>query len=198
MVQDDPLDGLLTFQQLQARAQRFADTPTELKLSREITALSSLCLGRSWMTHDPLRIGGLLTDAYKLVQLIAIYPLDDTDRLEELLQDIEYALCAFMRHKPFSCLAEHRIAFRELGLAIGLQAISKMLKLIKQQSKCFRHPNLLIGLLEKLYVYYPVHDIIEKFWLNPKHQSFDAWQEHSDINSVMLATSLHPDGYLQL
>lgn len=198
MGQQDPLDGLLTYQQLQASAKRFADTPTALSLEPEIAEMSSICLERSWTTHDALGIGGLLTDSYKLIQLITIYQLDETDRLEELLQDIKYSLHTLIERKPFNVLAEHRLAFRELGLAIGLQTISKMQNLIKQQPDCFRHPNLLSGLLDKLSGYCPLHEIIEQFWLKPKHQHLDVWQDHADINNVMLATSLHPDGYLQL
>lgn len=198
MGQQDPLDTLLTYQQLQTSAQRFSDIPTALDLESEITEMSSICLGRSWTTHDALGIGGLLTNSYKLMQLIALNHLDETDRLEELLQDIEYSLHTFIRHKPFNLLAEHRLAFRELGLAIGLQTISKMQDLLKQQPDCFKHPYLLSGLLDKLSAYGPIHEIIEQFWLKPKHQCLDVWQNNADINNVMLATSLHPEGYLHL
>ena len=30
----------------------------------------------------------------------------------------------------------------------------------------------------------------------PGHQSAKTWREHADINNVMLATSLAPEGYL--
>jgi hypothetical protein len=198
MGQHDPLDGLLTFMQIQASAKRFENTSSTLDLRVEITEMSSICLGRSWATHDALGIGGLLTDAYKLIQLIAIYQLDEIDRLEQLLQDIEHSLHKLIRHKPFNLLAVHRLAFRELGLAIGLQAITKMQNLIKQQPDRFKHPNILSGLLEKLSAYCPLHEIIEEFWLKPKNQDLDVWKDHADINNVMLATSLYPDGYLQL
>jgi hypothetical protein len=33
-------------------------------------------------------------------------------------------------------------------------------------------------------------------WLDPEHQRLRAWLEHLDINDVMLATSLVPDGFL--
>jgi hypothetical protein len=39
---------------------------------------------------------------------------------------------------------------------------------------------------------------LEDFWLEPAHQLTNSWQQHADINNVMLATSLAPDGYLQL
>jgi hypothetical protein len=34
--------------------------------------------------------------------------------------------------------------------------------------------------------------------MNPVHQATDNWKHHADINNVMLATTLAPDGYLQL
>ncbi|MCA1786733.1 MAG: hypothetical protein LC657_12225 [Desulfobacteraceae bacterium] len=41
-------------------------------------------------------------------------------------------------------------------------------------------------------------DIIESFWLAPENQQVPTWIDHQDINQVMLATSLLPDGYLNL
>jgi len=39
---------------------------------------------------------------------------------------------------------------------------------------------------------------IEKFWLEIRSKKSQSWAEHRDINNVMLATSLMPDGYLAL
>jgi hypothetical protein len=39
---------------------------------------------------------------------------------------------------------------------------------------------------------------IEMFWLEKANQKANSWTEHRDINMVMLATSLAPDGYLTL
>jgi hypothetical protein len=39
---------------------------------------------------------------------------------------------------------------------------------------------------------------IEEFWLHPRNRASRGWTEHLDINRVMLATSLAPDGYLDL
>jgi hypothetical protein len=33
-------------------------------------------------------------------------------------------------------------------------------------------------------------------WLDPSNQASANWSEHEDINAVMLATSLAPEGYL--
>ena len=39
---------------------------------------------------------------------------------------------------------------------------------------------------------------IETFWRAPENQRTDTWVEHRDINEVMLATSLKPEGFLIL
>jgi hypothetical protein len=39
---------------------------------------------------------------------------------------------------------------------------------------------------------------IEKFWLEPRNRQALSWTEHRDINSVMLATSLALESYLEL
>ena len=39
---------------------------------------------------------------------------------------------------------------------------------------------------------------IEDFWLDPAHWQLTSWDEHRDINEVMLATSLLPEGFLLL
>jgi hypothetical protein len=39
---------------------------------------------------------------------------------------------------------------------------------------------------------------IEMFWLDGTNREANSWTEHRDINMVMLATSLAPDGYLAL
>jgi hypothetical protein len=41
-------------------------------------------------------------------------------------------------------------------------------------------------------------EAIEKFWLDPQNRTAESWTGHQDINSVMLATSLAPDGFLKL
>jgi len=44
----------------------------------------------------------------------------------------------------------------------------------------------------------PLAEIIEAFWLEPANRKTQSWMEHGDINMVMLATSLAPDGYVTL
>ena len=198
MGQHDPLDGLITYQQLEASTKRCTETPSEPSLKTEIEDMFAMCAGHSWATGDALGIGGLLTDAYKLVQLIDTHHLHETARLEALLCDIKYSLRAFITHKQLNLPAEYRLAFRELGLAIGLHAISRMQKRIVQHPEYFTNAKQLTHLLIDLSGFHRTHELIEGFWLEPAHQLAKTWQEHADINKVMLATSLVPDGYLQL
>ncbi len=198
MGQHDPLDGLITYWQLQATAQDFATRPSALSLDTEIAELLVMCAGQNWASDDPLSIGGLLSDAYKLVQLIAAYKLDETVLLESLLGNIQSSLESFTRHDSLNHPAEYRLAFRELGLTIGLHAIHRMQNTIKQRPEHFTRARQLLAALDRLSSFCRLQQAIESFWLAADHQSVKSWGDHLDINSVMLATSLAPDGYLQL
>ena len=44
----------------------------------------------------------------------------------------------------------------------------------------------------------PLAGMIEEFWVKPENRRVEIWVEHRDINMVMLATSLAPDGCLTL
>ncbi|MFV9615071.1 MAG: hypothetical protein ACNYZG_03895 [Gammaproteobacteria bacterium] len=196
MGQHDPLDGLITCLQLAATAKDFPETPTELNLDTEIEELAAMCAGGNWVTEDSLGIGGLLTDAYTLVQLIAAHHLHETGRLESLLDDIERCLQAFVTNNQLNLPAEYRLAFRELGLSIGLHAIGRMQKTIEHHPEKFTNSQQLSSTLNNLSRFHPMNEFIENFWLEAEHRSVRSWQEHADINNVMLATSLAPDGYL--
>jgi hypothetical protein len=46
--------------------------------------------------------------------------------------------------------------------------------------------------------YTPLAERIEAFWLERPHREAGSWLAHREINMVVLATSLAPDGYLRL
>ncbi len=52
--------------------------------------------------------------------------------------------------------------------------------------------------LEALSGHAALREQIESFWLAPGHQRSPTWTDQLDINEVMLATSLAPDGCLVL
>ncbi len=198
MGQHDPLDALITYLQLEATAKDFPETPVELSLKTEIEDMEAMCDGENWATGDSLGIGGLLSDAYKLAQLIETHHLHETARLESLLHDIEISLQAFANNNQLNLPAEYRLAFRELGLAIGLHTIDRIQKIIEQHPEIFTNTDQLNITLRKLTRFHRINKFIESFWLEPEHRSVNSWLEHADINNVMLATCLAPDSYLKI
>ena len=84
MGQHDPLDGFVTYNQLQATAAREDEESLEMDLRAEILDMVHICQGKSWVTDDPLGIGGLLFDACRVAQLMVSGNLEQTDLLETL------------------------------------------------------------------------------------------------------------------
>ncbi len=193
----DPLDGFITYTQLQARA-KASEASTQTDLAREISDMIHMCKGKNWATSDPLGIGGLLIDAFSVAQLIVAGGFNQTDLLENLLYSSLVGLKAFRRKNPLELPADYRLAFREMGLAIGLRAVEKVQGLIKQSSGIFLDKTPLLSKIEDLMGYIPLCEEIEKFWLEDTNREVESWTAHRDINMVMLATCLAPDGFLKI
>lgn len=193
--QHDPLDGFITYNELQAAEPEDPEWPD---LSAEIADMFGICEGRDWSTDDPLGIGGLLCDAYKVAQLILNKQFERTDLLPILLTSSHGGLEAYLTRKPMELPADLRLAFRELGLSIGLRAVERLRELIAKKPDLFNEEHLLHSRIESLLQHASLIEEIEGFWLDPTNKETDSWTEHRDINIVMLATSLSPDGYLRL
>ncbi len=198
MGQHDPLDGLLTYGELQATATADFKESSLPGLATEIADLDVICRGMSWATDDPLGIGGLLADAWRIAQLMERGGCGDALLLETVMESALAGLQAFAADNPLKYRAAHRLAFRELGLAIGLKGVTRLQKwlagnpgLAGRQSAVQRH---VAALME----YLPLADIIERFWLDGKNREAASWQEHREINMVMLATSLAPEEFLTI
>jgi hypothetical protein len=122
--------------------------------------------------------------------------LPEDGLLERLLDAALEGLHSYARSGELQAPAHYRLAFRELGLAIGLHAVQRM-----------SHP-LVLGpgslsptarrQLKELSHYVPLASRIESFWRQPAQRRVASWVEHRDINEVMLATSLAPEGFLVL
>jgi hypothetical protein len=151
--------------------------------------------GGEWTSADPLGIGGLLGDAYRVAQLIDQGGMSDERLLERLLAAALAGLQTYARSGELRAPAEYRLAFRELGLAIGLDAVQRLHA--SAQSGAAARPKV-HAQLEALMRYAPLGEKIESFWRDPAHRSANTWSEHRDINEVMLATRLVPDGFLVL
>jgi len=194
----DPLDGFVTYNELQTIAAKDFGKSMVRDLRDEIADMSDICEGRNWTTDDPLGIGSLLFDACWVAQLIASGNLEKTVLLETLLESSLIGLESFAREDSLKLPADCRLAFRELGLSIGLQAVKKVRELIDQKSGPLQKKDSLPPLLKALSRYAGLSETIETFWLERRNRESDNWIEHRDINMVMMATSLAPDGFLKL
>jgi hypothetical protein len=189
----DPLDGFITCAQLDTTA---AVLPADAgpRVTREIADFAAMIEPASLATADPLGVGGLLVDAYRVAQLRRQGGLPTSERL---VDDLLGAALAGLRHylagPDLRSSADRRLGFRELGLAIGLAATSllqgdpELAPSAEAQSR-----------LAQLARLGPVRSRIESFWQEPEHRRTPSWTGHQDINDVMLATSLAPDGFLVL
>ncbi|MDH5439886.1 MAG: hypothetical protein OEY31_04715 [Candidatus Bathyarchaeota archaeon] len=193
MGQHDPLDGFITYNDLQATAPKDPEWPN---LKVEIADMADICKGRDWTTDDPLGIGGLLCDAYKVAHLVANRRIDLADLLLTLLKSSHAGLEVYLRGKSLELPADCRLAFRELGLSLGLHAVERLQELIDGKSDFFDEGPL-HSWIENLMQQVVLGEQIEGFWLERKNRETDLWTEHYNINMVMLATSLVPDGYLR-
>ena len=194
----DPLDGLLTCIEIREQTARLPSA-IPLDLAAEISKLADMCRGVNWTTTDPLGLGGLLADAWRLAQLQSFKArISLPGLLPDMLDAAVVGLSLYTRDNSMHLSAAYRLAFRELGLAIALQVIARIEVLVSSHPDLFRHESGLLPLLEALKQYVPLHEQIEQFWLRTENREVPSWTEHGDINMVMLATSLAPDGYLDL
>ncbi|HHP7233590.1 MAG TPA: hypothetical protein ACFCUC_03085 [Desulfobacterales bacterium] len=194
----DPLDGLVTAFQLRSTAARFPDDSDPGALEPVVGNLADMCWGRSWDTDDPLGIGGLLADACKLGQMVATEHLPETALLEELLASSARGLDSYANSRSLQLPSEYRLAFRELGLGIGLTAAEMLQARVEEQPSAFEGNKRIDLHLKAIIHHLHLRENIETFWLEAKNQAAETWTGHIDINTVMLATSLVPEGYLKL
>jgi hypothetical protein len=182
MGQHDPLDGLVTYRQLEATA-----AGTGPRLGDAIADFAAMVDPRSLATQDPLGLGGLLGDAYRLVQLEQ-HGAGGHGLVEPLLAAALVCLRHYVEQPDLRMPACRRLAFRELGLAIGLAAI--------EENAWRGAAHGVRARVDQLSRYVPLRAEIAAFWLQPEHRRADSWVEHANINEVMLATSLRPEGFL--
>jgi hypothetical protein len=129
------------------------------------------------------RLGGMLLDIYQLEGLQQVVGPDHHQKrlLRQLYQAFMQGLEYFTKSGQLASPAHERLGFRELGLAIGLHAIERLVS--KDQALQLKP---FLGLAND----------IKSFWRNPANQAAISWTNHSDLNEVMLATSLDPDSWL--
>lgn len=143
MGQHDPLDGYITYLQLGTTAANNLKPASELSLDTEIAEMLHMYQNINMTTDDPLGIGGLLGDACRLMQLIIAGNMSHLgDLLLELLYAAKEGLDAFMLTDTLRYPSQYRLAFRELGLSIGLKSVKKMQALAREHAEYFRDTTL--------------------------------------------------------
>ncbi len=152
MGQHDPLNGYTTY--------KMVNKYVDKDLGEDIKHMSKLSNSIQLPTTDPLGLGELLIDAYRLSQM-----KEDKDLISKIINAAEFGLTSYNNNY-------HTLAFRELGLAIGLNAAMRM---------------------EKSVTRWELKQHIIDYWLHNRD-----WKEHREINRVMLATSLEPDEFLKV
>ena len=198
MGQHDPLDGYITAVQLQTTASTMTESIPEPSIGSEANQFAAMIDRPALATADPLGIGGLLIDAARVEQLMGQRAFSGDDLLETLLTAALTGLEHYARQAEFRRPATHRLAFRELGLSIGLRAVVLMRQGTETYPERYPKGSMVPTRLEALMRYAALREELETFWSNPENQRATTWLEHRDINEVMLATSLAPQGFLTL
>lgn len=195
MGQHDPLDGFVTYNELQIAAQDFKKSNIP-KLKREISEMADICRGMNLATNDPLGIGGLLFDATRVSQFIMKENADYNNLLELILTSALIGIISFIGSKPLTIPPQYRLAFRELGLSIGLKGIKELQKWINEHM--FKRDNSTAELISSIIDHTSFGEEIENFWTQKQNWQLESWKEHREINMVMLATSLAPGQFLTI
>ena len=189
MGQHDPLDGLLTCLDLSNALAKSSASLKARDLSKAIADFSAMIEPARLATSDPLGIGGLLVDAARLARLVHDDARGaDPALLNALLNSSFQGLRHFNATTDLSSPANRRLAFRELGIAIGfaaLETIDRDVMTMEARQVC-----------KQLDGFARLRRDIETFWLLPENRAVRSWVDHSDINDVMLATSLSSQGFL--
>ncbi len=198
MGQHDPLDGYITSLQLRATAAALQKSASGPGLEDETRKFAAMLKWSDLATADPLGLGGLMVEAYRVQQLMQQGSPIDPQLLDNMLNASLTGLQDYAQGGELQQPARYRLAFREFGLAIGLQALQRMQQTSGDESQAAATNSQTDKPLQAIMQYMPLRDEIEAFWCIPEHQHSTTWTEHQDINEVMLATSLAPDGFLEL
>ncbi|MDD3984573.1 MAG: hypothetical protein PHY59_01475 [Methanobacterium sp.] len=198
MGQHDPLDGFIKYNEIKNGMKKFENKKSQKKyLENEFHEITEICKNINLTTDDPLGIGGLLFDAIRITQLITNNILKNTQLLELVLDSSILSLKYYTKNNPLEYPKQYRLAFRELGLVIGLKGLKIMIDLINKNPNLsqINSLNKRINILEE---YLRLGNNIENFWINKENRNTKIWIEHRDINMVMLATALEPHRFLRI
>ena len=199
MGQHDALDGYVVLSELrdghgesESVSGDGLDSSLATSLDGAIDGLARMTEATSLATDDPLGVGSLLADGWLLARVTEPGQLERQRILDRVLEAGEGSLAAIRQSRLTELPATQRLAFRELGLALGIEAITR---LAAESRRDDGMPGV-AQRAESMAGAGHLGSAIRKFWLDPENRSAPTWADHEDINTVMLAASLAPDGYL--
>jgi hypothetical protein len=134
-------------------------------------------------------------DACRLCQLVVEDRLGDIDLIEDILIACRGGLITLLDKRYLIQPASQRLAFRELGLSIGLNGLRIIANAITKNTLAFRRTTSLGRNVDLLLPYQSLGEMIISTWL-PYAEQDQSWNIHQDINDVMLATALIPGTFL--
>jgi hypothetical protein len=116
--------------------------------------------------------------------------------LQEIMDASRRGLMALRAGQYLNRPLSHRLAFRELGLAIGLRALPVIADTITTST--IRSRPGLQRAVELLLPYESLGEEIIRIWLPYAQRQDENWRAQQDINDVMLATALIPNLFLSV
>lgn len=190
MGQHDALDAIVTYASL-ARSAFELGAPPGPSLEDELLDVADMIEPRALDTDDPLGLGALLLDAHMALELTAHDAFPAPDLVRPILAAALDGVQAYGASRALGLPASRRLPFRELGLSMGLRAMGHTAAHMPRRAEVGSAH--LVSTLARLL---PVAREIERFWLEPRHQSAPTYTAHLDINEVMLSVSLVAEGVL--
>jgi len=121
---------------------------------------------------------------------------DYSNLFELILNSALMGISSFVKSNSLGVPPDYRIAFRELGLSIGFKGVKNLQKWFVDNKNSFRRDSFIQEMVASLVNYSSLADAVETFWSQRKNWQLGSWREHREINMVMLATSLAPNGFL--
>jgi hypothetical protein len=106
-------------------------------------------------------------------------------------------LTAYLRSDPLRRPASQRLPFREFGLSIGIHAVALWRRWLDEHESGGGELDVLRKTADRVTAHGHLAGAIEEFWMDEENAAGPTWRDHLDINSVMLASSLCPEGYLE-
>ena len=194
----DALDGFITCREVQNALAKVSTNPDVSGFNETAEALFALCQHGDWKTNDPLGVGGLLFDACRLSQLICQEQPSELRLLEAVIQGCRDSLMLLFQTSCLNQPTPHRLAFRELGLAIGLRALPIIAGAMDKNRNRFESGLALRQTIDLLLPYESLSDEITGLWLPYVESRPESWRGHQDINEVMLVTAIIPDTFLSV